>query len=145
MTNYAPTKGHAAAVTKSRLLVLLALMLLCDWCSSTHSTATEETAGKVILIDQNTTWTTSRKIDARIVIFPDTVLRIQGTPTDNILLTYMYDCRPGNNYGSNLNTSIGFALNEGASLIMEHVEVTSTCNDNYGPVIYDYISSDISG
>ena len=110
--------------------------------SSRQGTTNDNGDKQPILIDQNTTWTTSRLVATKIIIYPDTQLFIRGTPSNKIVLTYPYDCRDSSIYQSGLNTSLGFALHQGASLILEHVEMAGTCHDQYGPVAAYYISSD---
>lgn len=94
-----------------------------------------------LLIDENTTWTTSRNVDRKIIVFPGSELRIEGTPENRVLLNYQFDCIDQNSYySSNLNTSIGFALHERSTLILKNVEITATCSDRTGPIVYYIIS-----
>ena len=94
-----------------------------------------------LLIDENTTWTTSFTVDRKIIVFPGSELRIEGTPDNKVLLNYQFDCiDPNSYYYGSVNTSIGFALHERSTLIMKHVEITATCTDRTGPVVYYLIS-----
>ena len=141
--------GFKAWPPQAHLILGALALLLCVTPSSSSSgssnifdtTRNGQDEGP-LLISENTTWTTSRNIDNRIIIFPGAELRIEGTPENKVLLNYQFDCiDPNTYYSGGVNTTIGFAMQERSTLIMKHVEITATCTDRSGPAVFYFISS----
>ena len=141
--------GYKAWPLQAHLMLGVLALLLCvapssgDGLNNIFAISTRQDSDGPLLIDENTTWTTSRNVNNKIIIFPGAELRIEGTPDNRVLLNFQFDCANPNAYysSSGVNTTIGFALQERSTLIMKHVEITSTCTDRTGPVVFYFISN----
>jgi hypothetical protein len=147
--------------TASAALVLLLLKTVCTGSNAQQPPQAEnpsaaagqdvvpapiDVSSTPILVRENTTWTTSRVIAERIVVFPNVTLRIQGpSPTEKIDLRYWsaeYCTTPPSLNDTTYDRSVGFALHDDATLLLENVEISGDCRWDGGPNVFHYINAE---